>query len=47
MDWPEIAAIVYTVAWSVSFYGQIYDNWKLKKYKKQLNKAFKDFRLIT
>lgn len=23
---------VYTIAWSISFYGQIYENYKSKKY---------------
>jgi hypothetical protein len=41
LDWPNIAAIIYTIAWSVSFYGQVYDNHKLKKYLDN-NKAFKD-----
>jgi uncharacterized membrane protein YhdT len=24
--WPFIASIIYTVVWSVSFYGQVYEN---------------------
>ena len=23
---------IYTIAWSLSFYGQIYENYKLKRY---------------
>lgn len=30
--WPFIASIIYLVTWSVSFYGQIYENWKQKSY---------------
>jgi uncharacterized membrane protein YhdT len=28
--WPFIASIIYTTAWCVSFYGQLYENYKLK-----------------
>ncbi len=28
--WPFIASIIYTAAWSISFYGQVYENYKLK-----------------
>jgi hypothetical protein len=28
--WPLIAAIIYTTAWCLSFYGQIYENYRLK-----------------
>jgi cystinosin len=30
--WPFIAEIIYTTAWCISFYGQIYENYKLKSY---------------
>ena len=30
--WPFVASIIYTTAWCVSFYGQIYENYKLKSY---------------
>jgi hypothetical protein len=30
--WSEVASIISTVAWSVSFYGQVYENWKFKSY---------------
>lgn len=28
--WPLAAAIIYTTAWCLSFYGQIYENYRLK-----------------
>ena len=30
--WPFIASIIYTAAWSISFYGQIYENYRNKSY---------------
>lgn len=27
----NVIGYIYTVAWGVSFLGQIYENWKLKK----------------
>lgn len=30
--WPFTASIIYTFVWSISFYGQIYENWKNKSY---------------
>lgn len=30
--WTLICGIIYSAAWSVSFYGQIYENWKYKSY---------------
>jgi hypothetical protein len=32
MGWPFAAAIIYLAAWSISFYGQTYENYKLKSY---------------
>lgn len=30
--WPFAASLIYTAAWCISFYGQIYENYKLKSY---------------
>lgn len=30
--WPFIASMIYTFAWSISFYGQTYENFKHKSY---------------
>ena len=30
--WGTVCGIIYTAAWSISFYGQVYENWKYKSY---------------